>query len=497
MFKRGSGILLHVTSLPSRFGIGDLGPQAHKFCDFLRASGQRYWQVLPLNPINPVCGNSPYSSISAFAANRFLISPESLAEEGYLAREELKNIPDFRADLVEYEKVFEYKSALLRKAFKNFKKKKDKHFKFFCERNAYWLDDFAVFKAIKDHYFGHRWNDWPKDIRGRESGAVNDFKRKFGDGIDEIKFYQYIFDKQWSALKSYCNETNVNIIGDIPIYVSLDSADVWSGRKNFKLNSDGRPDFVAGVPPDYFSKTGQLWGNPVYDWDYLKNNGYDWWVRRMRRMLELYDIVRIDHFRGLVAFWQVRSGESTAVNGEWGKVPTDDFIRTLRNNFKNLPIIAEDLGMITEDVKKALKRHKLPGMKVLLFAFGEDKPDHPYLPHTYEKNCVAYIGTHDNNTVKGWLANEADEKQKERLASYAKIDLGNEEVNWELIKLLMDSKADLAVFQLQDVLGLDESSRMNTPSVASGNWQWRFLPGRIDDNAIEKLRSCSEGSKRL
>jgi 4-alpha-glucanotransferase len=488
MNRRASGILLHLTSLPSPFGIGDFGPEARAFVDFLSESKQSLWQILPLNPIDPAYDNSPYHSISAFASNPLLISPELLRQEGLLRRQELDNLPSFPGERVDYLAVIRVKRKLFQAAFESFKKKKDREdYKRFCEENSSWLEDFAQFVVLKDRFRGMVWSDWPPKFRDRQPEALNAFRRKFQEKIEKEKFLQFTAHHQWLSLKDYCHGKRVHIIGDIPIYVDYDSADVWSNPHLFKLDEKKKPYAVAGVPPDYFSATGQLWGNPLFRWDVLKERGYDWWVQRIAKALSLYDVVRIDHFRGLVGYWEVPAQEATAVNGRWVEASAEDFFHQLERSFLSLPIIAEDLGVITPDVREVMHQFGLPGMKVLLFAFGDDNPFHPYLPHNFEKNYIVYTGTHDNNTARGWFEREAGKEQRKRLFRYLGREVSGPEVHWDLIRLAMASVANTAIIPLQDVLGIGEEGRMNRPATADGNWRWRFLPGRADSSLAQKL----------
>lgn len=494
MNKRGSGILLHITSLPSPYGVGDIGPWAYRFADFLAGTRQSYWQILPLSPTAPVYGNSPYSSISTFAGNTLLISPDILRQEGLITEEQLAARPSFPDDRCDYDAAIAYKDALLDAACAAFLKNRSARgrFVYFCEENSGWLDDYALFVALKRRMGGRSWNEWDRELRDREPGALDAARRECSSDIENEKFRQYIFFKQWKDLKDHCNRLGVQIVGDIPIYVSYDSADVWSNSPIFKLNEEKRPYAVAGVPPDYFSATGQLWGNPVYNWEALKAARYAWWIERMRHILTLYDVVRIDHFRGLVAYWEVPAPADNAMNGYWVQVPTDDFFNELFKRFFTLPIIAEDLGLITPDVHEAIRRFGFPGMKVLLFAFGEDNPMHIYLPHTYEKNFVVYTGTHDNNTARGWFETEARPEDKARLFRYIGREVAAGDVNWELIRLAMASIADIALVPMQDILGLGRDAQMNRPSVAHGNWGWRVAPGEITEGVMGRLRSITE-----
>lgn len=496
--RRRSGILLHLSALPSPYGIGDMGSSAYKFADFLQQTKQSLWQVLPLNPINQACGNSPYSGISAFAGNIFFISPQLLFEQGFLSQKDIKPRPNFRNDFCDYSRVITYKNKIFIKAYERFKSKKIEKCKYdsFCSRNSKWLDDFSLFQVIRENYGAKPWNLWDKKLKNRQGQALEEVKKKHKDELEKEKFLQYLFFKQWFLLKKYCNDKGISIIGDLPIYVSYDSADVWSNPRIFKLNKEKEPTFIAGVPPDYFSETGQLWGNPVYKWEVLKKSGFKWWLERFEHNFLCYDQVRIDHFRGLVAYWEVPQGAKTAVSGKWVKAPVRDFFDTLSKRFSHLPIIAEDLGIITPDVKKTLKELKFPGMKVLLFAFDEDNPQHPYLPHTYDNNCLVYTGTHDNNTIRGWFDNEASFKVKQRLFSYLRREVSAKEVCWELIRLAMSSVADTAIFPLQDILGLGQEARMNKPSAAKGNWQWRLRPGQLSDDICAKLSEMTKAYQR-
>ena len=497
--QRGSGLLLHITSLPSPYGIGDLGPGAFQFADFLSAAGQSFWQVLPLNPIDPACGNSPYSSNSAYAGNILLISPEALVADGFLAQNDLKGAPQFPAERCDYEAVIPYKIKLLDRAFQNFKRDKKylSDFEGFCSINSYWLDDFAMFAVLKIRRFNWAvWDKWDNALRDRQPAALELIRQKYQEAIEREKFFQFIFYKQWHALRQYCNSQGVKLIGDIPIYVSYDSVDVWEHSHIFKLNEKKQATAMAGLPPDYFSQTGQLWGNPVYRWDVLRSEGYYWWLQRLEHNLSLFDIVRIDHFRGFVDFWEVPAGETTAINGCWVKAPAEDFFSVMTRKFPTLPLIAEDLGIITDEVRSIMAKFGFPGMKIMLFAFGEELKTHPYLPHNYPENCVVYTGTHDNNTVRGWYDLEASKNEKKNLAEYLRHRPDSHLINWDLIKLALASKAKLALFPLQDVLGLGAEARMNTPSQTHGNWQWRVRADQLTSPVAEQLRKLTLDSQR-
>jgi len=497
MHKRGSGILIHITSLPSAYGIGDLGPEAFKFVDFLANTKQSYWQILPLNPIDPICGSSPYHSISSLAGNLLFISPELLMKEKLLDKDDLDSLPSYPKGRVDYSLVFAERKRLLNLAYERFKKiKNNGQYERFCQDNANWLDDYALFVAIKEHFKEKVWSQWPSEIRDREPRALQSLRDECYDRIKMEKFIQYIFIRQWLELKGYCNKKGIKIIGDLPIYVQYNSVDVWVNPEIFKLDENKKPYVVAGVPPDYFSKTGQLWGNPLYQWDVLKQTGYEWWVKRIRHNLKLMDMLRIDHFRGFVAYWEVPVTEKTAINGKWVNAPAVDFFNQLIKQFPDFPVIAEDLGLITPDVRQIMKRFGFPGMKVLLFAFGEDNPKHPYLPENFEENCVVYTGTHDNNTIMGWFENEAKPEEKKRLLKYLKKRVSAKNLNWELIRLAMSSVADMSIFPVQDILGLGEEARLNIPATSQGNWQWRLLPGQLIPSLKRRLLRITETYRR-
>lgn len=497
MLKRGSGILLHLTSLPSVFGIGDVGPAAYEFADFLADSEQKYWQILPLNPTDSLSDHSPYHSFSAFAFNPLLICPESILEEGWLDRKEGEALIDFPIERIDFRRVIPFKRKIFDLAFERFKKETDREdFEKFCAENEPWLEDYALFVALKSRYRGKAWNEWPIEVRDRHPVAMKSLKVELGEETERIKFLQFVFFKQWMRLKGYCNRRGILIFGDIPIYVVHDSVDVWTHPQIFKLDANKRPLVVAGVPPDYFSRTGQLWGNPLYRWDVLRQTRYDWWIKRMDHNMKLFDLVRIDHFRGFVGYWEVPADEATAINGKWIKAPAMDFFNELTRQIPSLPIVAEDLGTITPDVKEVMEHFGFPGMKVLLFAFGEDNPDHPYLPHTYEKNCLVYTGTHDNNTAKGWFEKEAEPEEKRRLFEYLGRELTREEVSWELIRLGAESAADVLIVPMQDVLSLGEEARMNRPGTERGNWRWRLLTGQSAPSLSKRLSALTKASNR-
>ncbi len=488
MNRRGSGILLHVTSLPSKFGIGDLGPTAYQFVDFLKTSRNRYWQILPLNPTGTFVGSSPYASYSAFAGNPLLISPEGLVKDGLLQESEL-NSEHFAADKVEYKKVIEHKTRILQSAY-------DRHmltailrpeFEEFCRENESWLEDYGLFVALKQHFEEVYWIEWPDKLRDRDSNVLSEWRQKLQDRVSRAKFFQFLFFRQWYFLKSYCEQNGIEIIGDIPIYVSNDSADMWSHPELFKLDEHKNPIVVSGAPPDYFSETGQRWGGPVYQWDAHKKTNFSGWLNRISQNLKLFHIVRLDHFRGFVAYWEIPAEEETAVNGQWVEAPVYEFFDAIKRHFPNAKIIAEDLGLITADVKKVIEHYGFPGMKILQFAFGGDLPTNPYIPHNYSRNCIVYTGTHDNNTTQGWLKSEASAEDKERLAEYLGYPINPEHVHSDMIRLALSSVAETAVIPMQDYLGLGEEARMNFPQKTDGNWLWRVLPEQISSDLAKHL----------
>ena len=499
-FTRSSGILLHPTSLPSRFGIGDLGDAAYAMVDFLVESGQSLWQVLPLGPTG--FGDSPYQCFSSFAYNHLLISPQRLVEVGLLDEDDLKPTPRFPAAQVDYGRAIEFKTALLARAFESFKRTTDTglraDFLAFAQRSEGWLEDYALFRALKDANGGASWVEWEPGLRKRDRGALLAARERLYDQIEAQKFYQYLFHKQWTALKAYCRDNQIKIIGDIPIFVAYDSADVWSNPDLFKLDGEGNPIVVAGVPPDYFSKTGQFWGNPIYDWDQLRATGYKWWIERLRATLEVVDIVRIDHFRGFAACWEIPAGDKTAENGQWVKVPGREIFDTLKSDFGDLPIIAEDLGVITPDVQALRDDFGFPGMRILQFAFRNNT--NTDLPHNYVRNTIVYTGTHDNDTAVGWFNSSAgagstrtaEQIESERNFCLQYLNSDGKEINWDFIRAALASVAHTAIIPLQDLLGLDSSARMNLPARAEGNWRWRFRQEALTKSLSKRLRQQTE-----
>ena len=500
-FSRASGILLHPTSLPSKFGIGDLGDEAYRFVDFLAGAKQTYWQVLPLGPTG--YGDSPYQCFSAFAGNTNLISPQRIVEDGFLTDEEINRKPDFQIGRVDFGKVYEWKNYILGLAYERFRltTSVDLRGKFetFSQEQAAWLEDYALFRAVKKSQNQSSWQEWDAPLKLRDQKALAKAREDLREEIQAQKFQQWLFFRQWNELKNYCHSNAIKIVGDVPIFVALDSADVWCNPSQFKLNQDGSPKVVAGVPPDYFSKTGQLWGNPIYDWEQMRRDGFRWWIRRVKATLQTVDIVRVDHFRGFAASWEVPGGETTAQNGRWVSVPGEELFETLKNTLGDLPFWAEDLGVITPDVEKLRDGFDFPGMRILQFAFGGDTDSHD-LPHNYIKNCVAYTGTHDNDTTVGWFNSKAGssstrdamqiKREREFCLNYLKSD--GVEIHWDFIQTVWESVADTAIAPMQDLLGLGNEARMNLPASSSGNWYWQCKEGDFSDEIAERLKNLTE-----
>jgi 4-alpha-glucanotransferase len=487
-FPRSSGVLLHPTSFPSRFGIGDLGLEAYRFIDFLRESYQQYWQVLPLGPTG--YGNSPYASYSAMAGNPLLISPEKLRDQGLLSDEDFAHLPHFPEEKVDFESVVYTKIPLLKKACNNFKANatplQQTEFAGFCDSKAYWLDDFALYMALKDDHEGTSWYTWEPEFARRKPEALEQARRRLSAEIFYHKFIQFEFFRQWSEVKTYANMSGIHIIGDIPIYVAHDSADVWSNPNIFALDEQtGEAALMAGVPPDYFSVTGQLWGNPVYNWEELQKQDFKWWIGRFEAMLDYVDVIRIDHFRGFEAYWAVKKGEETAINGEWIKAPGEQLFEAIKHKLGKLPVMAEDLGEITPEVEALRDKYEFPGMKILQFAFNGG-PENPFLPFNCERNFIVYTGTHDNDTTVGWF-NKASDYEKQNLLLYLGC-FSPEGIHWDLIRLALSSVANQAIIPLQDILGLDTQARMNFPSKADGNWDWSYRSGVLTKELSNRLR---------
>jgi 4-alpha-glucanotransferase len=482
--SRASGILLHPTSLPGPHGIGSLGAEAYAFVDFLAGAGQSIWQILPLGPTG--YGDSPYSALSAFAGNPLMVCLERLIEAGDLDASDLTGValPEGAAH---FGFVHGFKGRLLQKASRRFREavtnERQPAFAEFCERQAGWLNDYAIYRALRHHFGNQAWNLWPAEIRRREEAALRHWGEKLSEHIYNEKYAQFVFFEQWFALKAYANSRGVRILGDIPIFVALDSADVWANPHFFHLDGEGHPTRVAGVPPDYFSETGQRWGNPLYCWERLAADGFSWWLARFRWNLTQADLVRIDHFRGFEACWSIPAEEETAVNGRWETVPGADLFQILAATLGQAPIIAEDLGLITPEVEALRDRFGFPGMKILHFAFGSGA-DNPYLPHNLQGNCVIYTGTHDNDTTIGWWQS-LDRRERDAVRAY--LGSSVREMPWDLIRLAMASVAEFCIFPLQDVLALGSETRLNTPGRPDGNWAWRHLPGALTPELQQRL----------
>jgi 4-alpha-glucanotransferase len=499
--RRASGILLHPSSLPGRFGIGELGPEAIRFVDFLAASSQRLWQVLPLGPTG--YGDSPYQCFSAFAGNPLLVSLDTLAGEGLLSADDLAGAPRFSDTEVDYGGVIAFKLPLLDKAYRTFDKvagaSQREAFEAFRREEAAWLEPYALFTVVKEAHGGGSWTDWEEDIRSHRPAARTRWKKENAEAVRSREFAQYLFFLQWREVKDACRARGIRVMGDIPIFVAHDSADVWAHSELFQLRPDGRPRYVAGVPPDYFSATGQLWGNPLYRWDRMEATGYQWWIERFRATLATVDLVRVDHFRGFEAFWKVPGDAKTAEHGEWVKGPGAALFDALRDALGELPIVAENLGVITPEVEDLRRRFGFPGMAILQFAFGGDPQGSTFIPHNFERALVAYTGTHDNDTTVGWWTGgvgastrtEADvERERADALEYLKSD--GTEIHWDFIRALIASVADLTIVPLQDVLGLGSEARMNLPGRPGGNWRWRFAPEALTPDITERLRKLTD-----
>ncbi len=487
--KRSSGILLHITSLPGKYGIGTMGQEAWGFVDFLVESGQKIWQILPLGHTG--YGDSPYQCYSAFAGNPLMIDLDKLIVEELLVQKDLPDNIYFDDENVDYGKVHTIKYPLLHKAYENHKSNPNKlrniRFENFCQKNARWLEDYAFFMALKKHFKGVAWTQWEHDLKIRKAESVNYYRNHLKDDINYYKFIQYLFYKQWLELKAYANINDIGIIGDIPLYVAFDSSDAWANPQIFDFDQQLNPINVAGVPPDYFSATGQLWGNPLYNWDVLKKTGYQWWIDRIAANFTLYDILRIDHFRGLAAFWAVPFKEETAINGQWIDAPGAEMLQSVFNQLGNLNIIAEDLGVITPDVVALREKFNMPGMKILQFAFDSGE-ENDFMPHTYDKNCVVYSGTHDNDTTLGHF-NHIKDSDKQLMDDYFQVD--KHDPAWSFIRLAWSTVANIAIAPLQDVLRLDTQARMNFPGKASGYWKWRYAKGQLTEKHADELRKIT------
>jgi 4-alpha-glucanotransferase len=492
--QRNAGILLHITSLPSEFGIGDFGPGAYAFADILDSCDQRIWQLLPLNPVDVSQGFSPYSSISSRAGNTLLISPELLVKEQLIDAEKLAEYHCPDTGRVDFQTVIQIKDQIFDHAWMNFREIKDhplkKYFTDFCAKEKGWLDDFAIYISIKAHQQNKPWFQWPEALKKRRAIALRRIRNEYKDEITKTKFLQFIFSRQWEQLKFHCNSKGIKIFGDLPIYVSHDSADVWANHDIFIIDNKGDLVAVAGTPPDLFSSEGQLWGMPVFKWEVLKKKNYAWWLDRLKKNFELFDIIRLDHFRGFSAYWEVPASSGSSKNGEWQPGPGADLFETIRMEFKKLPFVAEDLGDIDEDVIRLRNQFGFPGMKVLQFAFQKNMAKSIHTPHNYSGNSIVYTGTHDNNTTRGWYKS-TDEDTRKRVQQYCGKELSEQNIADELIRLAYSSVANTAIVPLQDFLNLDESARMNTPSGPEDNWNWRFLSGQCSRDVINKIKELT------
>ena len=495
MDKRAAGILMPITSLPSEYGIGCFSKSAYDFVDWLKEAGQSYWQILPLGPTS--YGDSPYQSFSTFAGNPYFISLKALVEEGVLTKEDCDKVSwGRRADSVDYEKIYKGRYPLLRKAYENSDISKNPDYQKFVAENSWWLSDYALFMAVKDRFEGVEWTKWAEDIRLRWNNAMDYYREELYFDIEFQQYMQFKFYEQWMKLKKYANEKGIQIIGDIPIYVAMDSADTWAHPELFQLDEENVPVAVAGCPPDGFSATGQLWGNPLYRWDYHRNTGYQWWISRLSYVFRLYDVVRIDHFRGFDEYYSIPYGDKTAQFGHWEKGPGMDLFRALEKNLGKLDVIAEDLGLLTDSVIEMVEESGFPGMKVLQFAFDENE-DSPYLTHRYERNCIVYTGTHDNETTRGWFRNLS---QHDR--NFARAYIGCEGKHetaavWSMIRAAMSSVADRCVIPVQDYLCLGNEARINEPSTLGDNWKWRMKKGQLNETIIQKIYKMTKLYGRL
>ncbi|GAB4403590.1 MAG: 4-alpha-glucanotransferase [Anaerolineales bacterium] len=494
-FPRCSGVVMHPTSLPSRYGIGDMGPSAYRFADFLASAGQSYWQVLPLSPTG--FGDSPYQGLSVFAGNPLLISPDLLLEDWLIAPEDLAHVPAFSDDRVDFGRVIPYKTALLERSFAHFQAhatdEQRAAFAAFCADNAHWLEDYALFAALKEHYNLRPWYEWDEDIAKRKPHALQQWRERLRDRIESQKYRQWLFLTQWLRLKRYANDRGIRIIGDIPLYVARDSTDVWANPHLFYLDENLEPTVVSGVPPDYFSATGQLWGHPIYRWDVMAENGYAWWIARFRMAFTQADVIRIDHFRGFYNYWEVPAGQETAVVGRWLYGPGSHLFHAVTQALGEVAIIAEDLGDFDDASRAGVDALKAefgyPGMKILQFAFGGD-PDDPFLPHNYTRDCVVYTGSHDNDTTVGWYRVTSTEKERDYARRYMAVD--GSDIAWDFIRLAWASVANTAMTTTQDLLSLGHEARMNLPGTSGApNWCWRVLPGALTDAIAARLRELT------
>ena len=491
-FERAAGILLHPTSLPGKFGIGDLGHEAYYFVDFLESAGQKLWQVFPLGPTG--YGDSPYQCFSAFAGNPLLVSPEKLLEKGFLKKEELNNIPDSNPTKIGFGQVINYKKDILRKAFENYKRNHngvEEAFNQFCKANEEWLDDFALFMAAKEYHGGAVWTSWDKGLVHRDEIPMKEWKSKLADEIQYNKFVQFQFFDQWKELRSYANSKGIKIIGDMPIFIAYDSADLWANKNLFTVDNEGKLETVAGVPPDYFSATGQLWGNPLYRWKVMEQDDFLWWRKRFSQLFEMIDIIRIDHFRGFDAYWEIPGGAKTAEKGRWIKAPGEKLFNTVKKYLGELPIIAEDLGVITKSVTELRERLNFPGMKILQFAFGTDM-ERKFLPHNFVQNCMVYTGSHDNDTTRAYFEKAKFENNDIYDHAQRYLNYYGDDMVPQLIRAAYISVADIVVVPMQDILNLGGEARMNFPGTLGGNWAWRFSWDQIPHHLAQDYKELAE-----
>lgn len=492
MVNRSAGILLHPTSLPGKFGIGDLGSEAYNFVNFLDAAGQRLWQIFPLGPTG--YGDSPYQTFSAFAGNPLLISPEFLLRDKLLAEEDLNDIPEWDPHNVDFGRVIDYKYSILQKAYENFKRTDDhiviNEFMKFVEHSKDWLEDYALFMAVKDYHNGQEWLKWPEEIALRMPKAIEEWKLKLSDSINFRRFIQYEFFKQWKALKNYTSRKGIKIIGDIPIFIAYDSVDLWANRHLFSVDEKGKLEFVAGVPPDYFSETGQLWGNPLYKWNEMEKDDFLWWRKRISQMLELVDIIRIDHFRGFDAYWEIPGNAKTAVKGRWVKAPGEKLFNSIRKHVGDVNIIAEDLGVITKEVEYLRDKFNFPGIKILQFAFGKDM-EQKFLPHNHIKNCIVHTGSHDNDTTRAYFEKAKNDGSDIYEFTQKYLNYYGDDITQQLIRVAYASVANMVVIPMQDILNLGGEARMNYPGKLGGNWTWRFTWNQVPHEMAQKYKEMT------
>lgn len=490
-FERSAGILLHPTSLPGKYGIGDLGKEAYNFLDFMESAGQRLWQIFPLGPTG--YGDSPYQCFSAFAGNPLIISPDILLEEGFLNNDDLKGIPNFNPVRIDFGELIKYKHGLLKKSFEHFKNNsngKEKPFEEFCDKNREWLEDFALFMALKEYNHGTVWSEWEKDVVLRKESTIKKWKEKLSDTVLYQKYIQFQFFHQWKNLKNYANKKEIKIIGDIPIFIAYDSSDLWSNKEIFTVDKEGNLTFIAGVPPDYFSATGQLWGNPLYKWNEMEKDDFLWWRKRISALLEMVDIIRIDHFRGFDAYWEIPAGSKTAEPGKWRKAPGEKFFNTIKKYLGKLPIIAEDLGVITKTVTELREKFDFPGMNILQFAFGTGM-EARFLPHNFVHNSVVYTGSHDNDTTRAYFEKEKNNGNGIYEHAQKYLNYYGDDIVGELIRTAYASVADTIIIPMQDILKLGSEARMNFPGKLGGWWSWRFAWNQVDPKLAEHYKDLT------